>query len=114
MDELNTNKENDNELDALLSESILEMPFSDFEDAVMQIIEEKSIRKSSISKELKLSRFFFILGSVFGITISMLLLQLEEPIFNMSPNVIAFVFQITFATLFFTQIETYLKVRKGY
>ena len=110
MDELNTNKEKD--LDTLLSQSILEMPFSDFEDSVMQIIEEKSIRKSSISKELKLSRFFFILGSLFGITISILLSQLEEPIFNMSPKVMAFIFQITFATLFFTQIETYLKVKK--
>jgi len=110
MDALNTNKEN--ELDALLSESALEMPFSDFEDSVMQIIEENSIKKNSVSKELKLSRFFFILGSLFGITISIVLSQLETSIFNISPTVIAFVFQITFATLFFTQIETYLKVKK--
>ena len=110
MDELNTHKEN--ELDALLSESTLEMPFSDFEDAVMQLIEEKAIRKSTISKELKLSRFFFITGSIFGFIISILLSQIKEPLFGVNPNVIALIFQITFATLFFTQIETYLKVKK--
>jgi flagellar biosynthesis protein FliQ len=110
MDELNTHKEN--ELDDLLSESTLEMPFSDFEDAVMQLIEEKAIRKRTISKELKLSRFFFITGSIFGFIISILLSQIKEPLLGMNPNVIALIFQITFATLFFTQIETYLKVRK--
>ena len=112
MDEINTNKENDNELEVLLSESTLEMPFSDFEDSVMQIIEEKSIRKSSISKELKLSRFFFITGSIFGFIISIMLSQIKEPLLGMNPNVVALIFQITFATLFFTQIETYLKVKK--
>lgn len=110
MDELN-NKE-DAFVD-LMKSSKLEMPFSDFEDVVMQQIEESTIHKSEISKQLRLSKFFFILGSLFGIIISILLSQIQEPIFNVSPNVIALVFQITFATLFFTQIENYIKIRRS-
>lgn len=97
----------------LMAKSKLDMPFSDFEDSVMQQIEENVIQKSEISKQLRLSKFFFILGSLFGIIISILLSQIQEPIFNISPNVIALVFQITFATLFFTQIENYIKIKRS-
>lgn len=97
----------------LMAKSKLDMPFSDFEDSVMQKIEENVIQKSEISKQLRLSKFFFIVGSLFGITISILLPQIQEPIFNISPSVIALVFQITFVTLFFTQIENYIKIKRS-
>ena len=109
MDEL---KKNDDFAD-LMGKSKLEMPFSDFEDSVMQLIAEKAIKKSNVIKELKLSRVFFIIGSVFGIVISILLSQIDESHFGFNSNVIALIFQITFATLFFTQIENYIKIKKS-
>ena len=110
MDEL---KNNDDIFVDLIKNSKLEMPFSDFEDVVMQQIEENITQKNEISKQLRLSKFFFIIGSLFGITISILLSKIQEPIFNISPNIISLVFQITFATLFFTQIENYIKIKRS-
>jgi hypothetical protein len=103
MDEL---KKNDAFSD-LMKKSKLEMPFSDFEDVVMQQIEESNIKKSEISKQLKLSRFFFILGSLFGILISLVLSNIEEPIFNINPNVIALIFQVIFVTLFLLRLKPF-------
>lgn len=96
----------------LMTKSKLEMPFSDFEDSIMHLIEEKATRKSKIMKELKLSRVFFIVGSVFGFATSILLSQLKEPFLGIDQNVIALSFQIVFATLFFTQVESFLKLRQ--
>lgn len=96
-----------------MSKSKLEMPFSNFEDAVMLLIEEESIRKKTISKQLKLSRFFFVLGSVFGFVLSILLSQIKAPVLGIDQNIIALVFQIVFATLFFTQLERFFNLRKS-
>ena len=104
---------NENELfTSLLSESKLEMPFSDFEDMVMYEIEQKEISKSSISKDLKLSLIFFVLGTIFGVVISILLQQLEKPVFGINPKVLSLFFQITFAVILFTQMEAILKLFK--
>lgn len=94
----------------VMAKSKLEMPFSNFEDTVMQQIAEEVTRKKSISKQLRLSQFFFVLGSVFGFIIAMLLSQIEAPVFGIDQNIIALTFQILFATLFFTQIERFFKI----
>jgi TRAP-type C4-dicarboxylate transport system permease small subunit len=109
MDEL----ENNNAFADVMAKGKLEMPFSDFEDNVMQLIEEKTARKSTITRELKLSRFFFIVGSIFGFVISILLSQVKEPFLGVDQNIIALTFQIGFATLFFTQVESYLKIKNN-
>ncbi|GGG98651.1 hypothetical protein GCM10011416_16070 [Polaribacter pacificus] len=105
-------EENHPDFDKLMAKSKLDLPFTDFEDVVMQQIAEKAIQKSSTSKALKLSRFFFIVGSVFGIAISILISELQAPLLGLNSNVIALIFQITFATLFFTQIEHYFTFKK--
>ncbi|MBC8755713.1 hypothetical protein H2O64_13640 [Kordia sp. YSTF-M3] len=97
----------------LMTKSTLEMPFSDFEDTVMQLIEEKAAQKSKINRELRLSRFFFIVGSIFGFVISILLSAIKEPLFGIDQNIIALSFQILFATLFFTHVEAFLNVKKS-
>lgn len=106
MDELD---KNDAFVD-LMTKSKLEMPFSNFEDVVMQQIEEKTFKRNEISKQLKLSRFYFILGSLFGFVISIVLSNIEQPIFNINPNIITLIFQIIFVIIFFTQIESFLKI----
>jgi len=105
MDELERNDDFAN----MMTKSKLEMPFSNFEDTVMRHIEEETIRKKTISKQLRFSRFFFILGSVFGFIITLLLSQIKAPVLGIDQNIIALIFQILFATLFFTQIEKFFK-----
>ncbi|WP_430816210.1 hypothetical protein [Carboxylicivirga sp. RSCT41] len=68
MDELN-----DKKLKALLRDSKLEMPFSDFEDKMMLRVKTELNGKQSITKNLRLSWLFFVLGSVFGVIVSITL-----------------------------------------
>jgi len=89
----------------IMSKSRLELPFSDFEDNVMLQIE----CQNAVSKELKLSWIFFILGSVFGIILSIFIAQLREPIFGIQPINLTLFFAIIFASTLFTQIDTLIK-----
>ena len=74
MDELN-----DKYLKNLLKDSKVEMPFSDFEEKMMLRVKNEVQGKRIISKNMGLSWFFFFMGSVFGLGVSVTIpmLQLE-------------------------------------
>lgn len=96
----------------IMSESKLELLFSDFEDNLMLLIEKKIIKQSSFSKNLKLSWLFFIIGSVFGIVISVMLPLMHKPIFRIQPDRFAVFFQIFFIALLFIQINVLPKFKR--
>ena len=96
----------------IMSRSKLELPFDDFEDIVMGQIEKEVLHAHDFSKEFRLSRFFFIMGSLFGIILSVLLTQIHEPIFGINPVNLTLLFEIVFASVLFTQIETLIRFRK--
>jgi len=96
----------------MMSKSELKMPFSDFEDIVMIEIEKKEVRHATITKDIKISWVFFLIGSVFGIAISILLPLLENPVLGVRPEILAITFQLTFVIIFFTQIEVFIKLLK--
>lgn len=108
----NLDKHEEELIKNLMSKSKLEIPFSDFENNVMAEIENSQIRQSTISKDVKLSWVFFVIGSVFGITISILLPLLDEPLFGIRSEVIAIIFQLTFVALFFSRLEDFFKIIK--
>lgn len=89
----------------LMSKSKLEFPFPDFEDNVMRIVESNQKKQNIIQKDLRLSWIFFLLGSSFGIAISILLPKLQEPIFGLSVDKFTIPFQILFIFLFITQLN---------
>ena len=93
----------------IMSKSRLDLPFSDFEDNVMMQIETKVLHQNKWSKELRLSWIFFIVGSVFGIILSIFIAQLHEPIFGIQPVNLTLFFAIVFASVLFTQIDTLIK-----
>lgn len=68
MDELK-----DKHLKSLLKESKVEMPFSDFESKMISRVNSELNGKRTIIKNLRLSWFFFFIGSVFGLGISLTL-----------------------------------------
>jgi len=106
-------KSTDDELfKEIISKTRLNLPFSDFEDCVMDEIENRISNHNSISKEVKLSWIFFIAGSVFGIILSTILTQIHNPIFGMNPINLTIVFALVFATILFSQIDTLLKLNK--
>jgi len=108
----NNNRSEDDFFRELLSKSKLELPFDDFEDNVMGQIEKEVLHQNDFSKEFRLSRFFFIMGSLFGIILSVLLTQIHEPIFGINPFNLTLLFEIIFASVLFTQIDTLIKFRK--
>ena len=89
----------------LMSKSKLEFPFPDFEDNVMRIVELNQKKQNIIQKDLRLSWIFFLLGSSFGITISILLPKFQEPIFGLSVDKFTIPFQVLFIFLFITQLN---------
>jgi len=96
----------------ILAQSKLEVPFPDFEDNVMLKIEKENSFQRSVSKDVKLSWFFFIAGSVFGIAISLMLPRMQSPILGINPQKLAIFFQMIFVILLFTQFETLIKFIK--
>ena len=88
------------------------MPFNDFEDNVMLQIENTVLHQKDLKKELKLSWIFFIAGSVCGIIVSFFIQQLHEPILGIQPANLSLLFQIIFATILFTKLDTLIKFSK--
>lgn len=76
----------------------------------MAEIEDRITNKNTLSKEIKLSWVFFIAGTVCGIILSSILVQLHEPIFGINPINITIVFAVVFATVLFSQIDILLKI----
>lgn len=89
----------------LMSKSKLTYPFPDFEDDVMLIVESSQKKRNIIQRDLRLSWIFFLLGSFFGITISILLTKFQESVFGLSVAKFTLPFQILFIFLFITQLN---------
>ena len=107
-----TKTTDENFLKEIMSKSKLDLPFSDFEDHVMMQIETKLLHQNKWSKELRLSWIFFIVGSVFGIILSIFIAQLREPIFGVQPVNLTLIFSIVFSSVLFTQIDTLIKFNR--
>jgi len=97
-------------LTELLRNNKLEMPFSDFDDKVMHRIQGEIHDKATISRDIKLSFFFFVLGTLFGLFINSYLLRVQGTFWSMPKETIVLFFQALFLFIFFLQIEHFVKV----
>ncbi len=89
----------------LMSKSKLEFPFPDLEDNVMLLIESDQKKQNTIQRDLRLSWIFFLLGSAFGIAISILLPKIQTSVSGLSLDKFTIPFQILFTFLFITQLN---------
>ncbi len=89
----------------VMSKSNLTFPFPDFDDNVMRVVESNQKRRNIIKRDFRLSWIFFLSGSFFGITISILLPEFQEPVFGLSLYKFTIPFQILFTFLFITQLN---------
>jgi amino acid permease len=96
----------------IMSKSRLEVPFPDFEDNIMGLIEKKLSKKVSISRDIKLSWVFFILGSAFGIIVTILLPKIQQPVLGINPDKLTIPFLIIFAFLLLSQIDSLIDFYK--
>ena len=90
----------------IISKSKLQLPFSDFDDKVMRSIQKKLHKNSSISKDIKLSWIFFILGSLFGTIVSLLLPLIQEPVLGLHLDKLSLPIQILFVLLLVFQLDS--------
>jgi hypothetical protein len=105
-------KENDLEetfFREIMSKSKLDVPFKDFDDNVMGLIEKKLSRKSSISRDIKLSWVFFIFGSLFGIIVTIALPKIKQSVFGIQSDKLILPFLIIFAFLILNQIDNLIE-----
>jgi hypothetical protein len=96
----------------IMSKSKLDVPFPDFDDKVMGLIEKKLLKKVAISRDIKLSWVFFILGSAFGILVPILLSQVQQPVLGMDIDNLRIPFLIIFSFLILSQIDSLIDFYK--
>ncbi len=97
----------------IMSKSKLDVPFTDFDDNVMRLIEKKISKKTSISRDIKLSWVFFILGSIFGTIVTLVLPKIQQPVLGIPSDKLILPFLTIFSFLLLTQIENLIEFYKS-
>jgi|SRR5450432_2437853 TRAP-type C4-dicarboxylate transport system permease small subunit len=99
----------DKRLSQIMKKSMVQMPFSDFEDKVMVEIHRQARYKKAILANIRLSRLFFFLGLGAGLIINDLLSHLHHSLMGLSAEQILLVFQVSFVFFFLTQLDKIFK-----
>jgi len=98
----------------IMKKSKLEMPFSDFDEVVMHRIRREANQTEGFSRDIKLSFFFFLLGTSLGLVINFFLQQLLSTFLGISADNVLLIFQLSFVLLFLTQLESLVKLLKKF
>jgi hypothetical protein len=94
----------------LMKKSYLQMPFSDFEDKVLQRIEEREKAKASILRNIRLAFVFIVAGTGFGIVASLLLPQLFGYYIGTPSEGITLAFQALVVLIAVTQLDKLMRL----
>ena len=89
-----------------------EMPFADFENKLMEQICKEADNSRSFLKDVKLSWFFFIVGSCFGIFLSVIAGQINETILGFPTQRIILSVQIVFVILLLSQFDRLIELTR--
>ena len=103
---------NNDDLFKLIGESKLNMPFNDFEENVMQKIEQAVRRKKKFSLNVKLSAMFTLIASLLGIFLLGLLQHTQFHFPDLTTGSTVLLLQATFVFLFLLQLEKYIRYFK--
>jgi drug/metabolite transporter (DMT)-like permease len=95
-----------------MKKSRLEMPFSDFEDKVMLRIEKEAAHRKVVFKNARLSSFFFLLGTGFGLLLNFFLSRAGISFMGISSENILLFFQVAFVLAFLLQLEKIILMLK--
>ena len=75
------------------------MPFDDFEERLMQQIHKEVKTSRSFLKDIKLSWFFFTIGTVFGFVLNILVAEMNKTIFGIPSHRLMLMVQVLFVML---------------
>lgn len=90
----------------IMSKSKLVLNLPEFDNSVMELIEMRHSKKASISRDIKLSWIFFILGAAFGIIVSIILPKIQKSVFGISLDNLSIPFLIIFSFMLMTQLDS--------
>lgn len=96
----------------LMGKSGREMPFGDFDNKLMEQIHKEAVNSHSFLKDVKLSWFFFIVGSCFGIFLSVIAGQINETILGFPSQRIILLVQIVFVILLLSQFDRLIELTR--
>lgn len=107
-----TDKDSEQTLREIMSKSRIDVPFPDFDNKIMGLIENKLSKKASILRDIKLSWICFILGSAFGILVPILLSKIQQPVLGMDLEKLTMPFLIIFSFLILSQFDSLMDFHK--
>ena len=99
------NQNNDPLISALLQKSLLEIPFSDFEETVMLRIQHETLFEKRILRDRKLSFLFFIAGTCLGLILNTILQRSKFTLPNIAHETTLLFFQTSFVLLVVLQLD---------
>lgn len=106
------NNNSEQTLHEIMSKSRLDVPNPDFEDKIMGLIEKKISKKVSISRDIKLSWVFFVLGTTFGTIVAILLPKIQQPVLGLDGDNLVVTFLIIFSFMLLSQIDSLIDFYK--
>ena len=97
----------------LMAKSERKMPFDDFEERMMQQIHKEANTSRSFLKDIKLSWFFFIVGTIFGLVLNILFAEMNTTIFGMPSQRLLLIVQVLFVMLLLFQFDRLIGLTKN-
>ncbi len=96
----------------LMGKSAAKMPFRDFEDQLMQQIYEEAKTSRSFLTDVKLSWFFFVVGTLFGLFLNILVGEMNKTIFGFPAQRLSLILQVLFVILILLQFDKLVALTK--
>jgi len=96
----------------LMKRSARELPFADFEDKLMEQVYQKANLSRRVLKEVRLSWFFFIVGTLFGLFLNVVAAEFHKTIFGLSAQRVVFILQILFVIFLLFQFDKLVGLTK--
>jgi len=96
----------------LMEKSGRKMPFVDFENKLMEQIRKEADHSRSFLKDVKLSWFFFLVGSCFGLFLSVVAGQMNETILGFPAQRLVLLVQVVFVILLLSQFDKLIELTR--
>jgi hypothetical protein len=97
----------------LMAKSERKMPFDDFEERMMQQIHKEANTSRSFLKDVRLSWLFFIVGTIFGLVLNILVAEMNTTIFGMPSQRLLLIVQVLFVMLLLSQFDRLIGLTKN-
>lgn len=97
----------------LMGKSGVKMPFDDFEEKLMQQIHREAKTSRSFLKDIKLSWIFFVVGTLFGLVLSIVVGEMNRTILGFPAQILGLVIQAIVVIFLLLQFDKLFRLTKN-